>query len=1452
MTLKKIAPILAFLLCFSSTGNAANDWMDVTDIFIQNPGFDNNSEAGWTVSNAASHNLNFECNEFWQGTFDIYQQLSGLPKGKYRLSVQAYYRYGSNDESYSLYSNGGEDITAVLYADESQQTLISPYTYEFPEWVNGCWTYQSGGWWGGGETHYFPNTMESAQAAFQNGAYWNELVVEAEGSLTIGLRNSFWHADNWCIFDNFKLEFQGNAVKVSSVSISAEHTQLMVGETMQCSAVVLPDNALQKGVTWTSTNSSVATVDGQGVVTALNAGTTTIRATSTENALHYGEITLTIDRNTADGTSLVINEIMSANVDQFISPAFNFDGWAEFYNPTDKAATLGGLYLSDEAANLKKWRMPDQIGSIPAKGYKVVWFDSNALCATNAPFKLDVDGATLYVSDSDGKLIVSQSYPAGKERVSYARTTDGGSSWGQTSTATPGATNNTSSYADVQLAAPVVDQPSRLFDGRLSVNVTIPAGTTLRYTTDGTLPTPDNGQVSTTGQFSVTNTAYYRFRLFAANQLASPVTTRSYIYNDRDYYLPVVSVVSDPDFLYDNKIGVYVRGNNGRPGNGQEQPCNWNMDWERPVNLSYLDADGTMVLNQDVDLEMCGGWSRAWTPHSFKLKGNKEMGGNKHLPYPFFAQKPYIRNRTLQIRNGGNDTQCRFKDAALAYIVQTSGIDIDVQAYQPAHEFINGQYIGVLNVREPNNKHYVYANYGWDDDEIDQFEMSPDSGYVQKCGTSEAWDELVDVLSPSAANNETYQEICQRLDVDEFAYYMAVQFYYGGSDWPRNNVKAFRHRDNGKFRFILFDVDAAFDYGTDVFDQFMWKEIWTFDQLYPRSLGRITAQIKMVTLFRNLLQNATFRRKFIDTFSLVAGSVFEITRCRQICDQLFEAVEPAMNLNGGSARSTYSNIRNILSNRLSTAANALKNFSTFNLSSVSAQRVRLQSDAPGAQLYVNGLEVPTGYFNGMLYAPVTLRAAAPAGYAFQGWVSGSATTSTVLLSMGSSWQYYDKGALDNQNWTAPTYSAGNWSTGKAPLGYGNPNVAAATTLDYGTNANSKRPTYYFRTSVTLSDTPTDKDEFTMNYVVDDGIIVYVNGSEAARFNMPSGTVSYNSYASTYANANPERGSLTLPASLFRKGSNVIAVELHNNSGNSTDIIWDCELLANLASSGDKTYYSTQQEIALPSGNSINLTASYRPLTEQERQQQGIHPVCINEISGSNNSLINEYAKKNDWVELYNTTDEEIDVEGMYLSDNLDKPEKYQITKGQTKASTKIPAHGYLIIWCDKLQTSDQALHASFKIDGDGGLLTLTAADKSWTDVVFYEAHDANTTVGRYPDGGTDIYAMNVQTIEKANLLSSYTQQIDQEQEHTSVHSLIASANGFRLRYGNGVLLARSEAEGSVDIEVYTADGRTVERQTVALQGGTARISVDHLPAGLYIARATNADGTRVACKFIRS
>ena len=1259
------ASVMAATMC------NAQQWTDVTERYMTNPAFDNNSIEGWTLeSPGGTVGPSAECMRFYNTTCTLSQQLVNLPKGNYKLSLQGFYR--TSGDGYAAFSDGSENITAFLFAGDKTVQLVSVYSESIDEWGNGDWQQYDG--------RYFPNNSMSAADAFQRGLYQKNVVeFTAQGNVTIGLRCSEREIGNYCVFDNFKLEYNGDVPQVSSVSLSAPVTELIAGETVTVTPVLEPNTGFATTLNWSSSDTKVATVDRRGVVTAVGRGTAVITAAVAGNTAVKGTIGLTVITAAATAGSLVINEVMAANIDEYISPAFNFDGWIELYNPTDKAVELNGLRIRDVANEEGPWTMPGNMGGVPAKGYRLVWFDSNSINPRNAPFKLDTDGGSIVITDAAGTEICSQSYPAAIGRTSYARLTDGTGEWGNTATPTPGASNNGIAHQQQQLAAPVVDQPSQLFDDKLSVRVTIPAGCTLRYTTDGTLPTLKNGETSKNGRFTIDYTTNYRFRLFADGQLPSPVTTRSYIFRDFEYYLPVVSVVTDPDFIYSSEIGVFEQGPNGKPGNGQAQKCNWNMDWERPVNFSYLDQEGTMVLNQDANLEMCGGWSRAWQPKAFKLKGNKELSGDKNLPYPFFDQKPYIRNRTLQIRNGGNDYNCRFRDPALQYIVQSSRLNIDCQSYQPVHEFINGEYMGVLNVREPNNKHYVYANYGWDEDEIDQFEMSPDSNYIQKCGTPDAFNELVDVLAPDAANSDTYAEICRLLDIDAYINYMAIELYLGNWDWPQNNVKGFRHRDGGRFRFVLFDVDGSFN-TSNQFNDFMNKERYDFDPLYPATLKRhVNEQIRFVTLFKNLLKNADFCRRFVDAYCIIGGSVYEKTRAAAILDSLYQSVEPAMNIPvysrswwGESAYGTYSQVRSALSTRNTGATNALKNFSPFGLRNTAKQMVTLDTDTPGATLFINSQEVPTSRFDGALFAPVTLRAQAPAGYRFSGWT------------------------------------------------------------------------------------------------------------------------------------NSKTGALV----------------------------------------------SKDAETALPAGN-VQLTATFVPMSNRELAEGGITPIRINEVSGANDSYIDEYGKKGDWIELYNTTDKPVDVEGMYLTDNLETPTKHQITKGATKAATVIPPHGYLIVWCDNNRaTTDRGLHASFKISGDGGLVAITAGDQSWQDVIAYGRHDATTTVARYPDGSNSVYHTNVPTMARSNIFTSYMT-ADQSATPTAIAAAEAANPLLRLVYASRRLLVHGARGRSVALTVSRADGHMAAQAELPLAHAGATLDVSSLPPGLYVARATTDDGaTTATCKFV--
>ena len=1128
---------------------------------------------------------------------------------------------------------------------------------------------------------------------------------------------------------------------------------------------------------------------------------------------------------------LVINELMTSNAGEVMSPAINFDSWIELYNPSDQAVNLGGMYLSDDAQNPMKWQMPDNMGSVPAKGFKVVWLGSNDIKNNQAPFKLDCDGSTIYLSDSKGELITSLTYPEALSRTAWARKTDGGDDWGWTAQPTPEATNATATFPDKRLAAPVVDQGSQLFSGSLRIKVEIPKGATLRYTINGSMPTAKSS-LSTVGQFAISNTTNFVFRLFQDGYLPSPPVTRSYIKTNTKYTIPIVSIVGDETYFSDPKIGIDCDGDgtNGKTGNGQDQKRNYNMDWDRPVNFSYISPTEGMLFNQDVNVSISGGWTRSASPRSMKLKSNKVFDGLNHLDYPFFPQKPYIRNKVLLVRNGGNDAwnyHARFTDPALTTIIQRSGIDLDVQSTVQVAEFINGKFRGVLNLREPNNDKFAYANWGYDDEELDAFENK-----TFKNGDNEAYRHLCDI-SKDINRAGVYDEVKTLLDIDEFINYMAVELYLGNDDWPENNAKGYRSRNDGRFRFVCFDLDYTFH---------PWNRTISSLNTYAQENND---KVDMVVLFLNLLKHDEFRKQFIDTFCIVAGSVFERERAIAIVNELVDTMGPMSQLDGYTPDRAANNIKNKLQGWLGTKMSQLQQYQPMKLSNAKKQNVKITTDTEGANLYINGRNVPYADFNGQLFAPVTLEAKAPVGYTFAGWKKGT-SASLQLIKDNDTWKYYDQGAAPS-NWTAHDFNDNGWSSGQAPLGYKMAGVK--TTVSYGDDPNRKHPTTYFRKAISLKSTPSRSDVFLLNYQVDDGFVVYVNGKEAGRFNMPSGNINFDSFSSSYADDTPLTGTLELSSSLFKSGSNVIAVEIHNNKYASGDQYWAAELFTSVGSSSGG-FISSEAVIDLPSDNALSLVACFTPLSDEEKVTQGLTPVRINEVSAANSIFVNDYWKHNDWVELYNTTDSPVNVEGMYLSDNLAKPKKYQISKGETLAETIIPAHGYLVVWCDKLDPVSQ-LHADFKLDADGGDMILTAADESWCDQITYTQHQGNESVGRYPDGHTDVFAMNIPTIARPNILSSYLTVVEQPQG-AGIHDIMADATEqISVRYAEGCLTIRSMSADALQVRLTNLAGQSVMSLPVALTGGYAEVPVEQLSTGIFIATVTDRQGNKATCKFIK-
>ena len=168
-----------------------------------------------------------------------------------------------------------------------------------------------------------------------------------------------------------------------------------------------------------------------------------------------------------------------------------------------------------------------------------------------------------------------------------------------------------------------------------------------------------------------------------------------------------------------------------------------------------------------------------------------------------------------------------------------------------------------------------------------------------------------------------------------------------------------------------------------------------------------------------------------------------------------------------------------------------------------------------------------------------------------------ASAQTIIVPYGSTWKYRDNGSDQGTTWRASGFNDASWSSGSGELGYGDGDET--TVVSYGPSSSNKYITTYFRKTFNITN-PAVYTNFSINVMRDDGFVVYVNGVEAGRNNLTTGTVSYTSTATSAI----EDAVITITAasSMFVAGSNTIAVEMHQASGGSTDISFDLQLVAN--------------------------------------------------------------------------------------------------------------------------------------------------------------------------------------------------------------------------------------------------------------------------------------------------
>jgi uncharacterized repeat protein (TIGR02543 family) len=188
----------------------------------------------------------------------------------------------------------------------------------------------------------------------------------------------------------------------------------------------------------------------------------------------------------------------------------------------------------------------------------------------------------------------------------------------------------------------------------------------------------------------------------------------------------------------------------------------------------------------------------------------------------------------------------------------------------------------------------------------------------------------------------------------------------------------------------------------------------------------------------------------------------------------------------------------------------------------------------------------------------------------------AAVPAPVLPATVATWKYLDDGSNQSTQWRARTFDDAGWASGPSELGYAD---SPATTVSYGPSSASKYITTYFRHTFQVAD-PALIASLSLKLLVDDGAVVYLNGEEVVRKNLPAGEISHLTLATLAVGGTDETtfSTFNLPASGLLPGDNVLAVEVHQSAGNSSDLSFDLGLTATTftgSSTLDSLAYTTQ-------------------------------------------------------------------------------------------------------------------------------------------------------------------------------------------------------------------------------------------------------------------------------------
>lgn len=576
---------------------------------------------------------------------------------------------------------------------------------------------------------------------------------------------------------------------------------------------------------------------------------------------------------------LRINELMQSNIDCIMDDLNDFpDSWVELYNsgptPVNLARYKLGLTNNVESA----WQLPKMI--IEAGQFVVVYCDKVG-DKLHTDFRLDSGKGAVYlffdgaVDDQQAKIAKQ---PAPNISVGYKSETD--DTWGYQYEPTPGAAN-CGVLCSKLLGEPVFSEKGMVFTTGTTLQLELtpltgsPDGTAVHYTLDGSEPTLKSPAY--TAPISISKTTTVRAKAFCEGYLSPRSTTQSYIFLGREMTLPVISLVTDDSYWYDEQIGIIV--NNGE---------NKKVDWRRPVNIEFFDAPGTpSKINQLGETRVQGGATRSNSLKSLAIYANKRFG-TKRFTYEFFPdQRPGVKEfKSLVLRNAGNDYYDLYMRDAIIQRTMAQHVDLDWQAWRPAVVFKNGVYKGMLNIRERSNEDNIYSHYqdakGDGLEDIDMIE----NWWDLKEGDWENYNSFKTFYNETGHTMEEYEAW---MDCGEFANLMLMNLYYSNRDFPGNNIVMWRPRAaDGRWRWIAKDTDfglGLYSHPAD-YNTIAWINNHNYDPNTNWANGD-----EHTVLFRHLMDDDSFRKMFLDRAAIYMGDFLNERGIRAIWDPMVEMIK---------------------------------------------------------------------------------------------------------------------------------------------------------------------------------------------------------------------------------------------------------------------------------------------------------------------------------------------------------------------------------------------------------------------------------------------------------------------------------------------------------------------------------------------------------------------------------